>query len=180
MTIGIPMVFGWTQDDGAMNAGPAPLFEDEEAMKVPIKNFAHALTDKDYESLFSLYPPVDFADEVKNYNARKEESDPIAPVHYFRVSRILRDMMFTCPSIDFGYEMSRQSKALDPTFSGIRLYDLNQSMLTPMFKGAGMPYMGGKLLRVKISPFCGYLQYFKLLKGACSRSKDYRMTPMSP
>lgn len=158
------MVFGWTQDDGAMNAGPAPLFEDEEAMKVPIKNFAHALTDKDYESLFSLYPPVDFADEVKNYNARKEESDPIAPVHYFRVSRILRDMMFTCPSIDFGYEMSRQSKALDPTFSGVRLYDLNQSMLTPMFKGAGMPYMGGKLLRVNFLPFvtsCSTSSYSK-------------------
>lgn len=151
------MVFGWTQDDGAMNAGPAPLFENEEAMKVPIKSFAHALTDDDYKKLFAMYPPIDFAEEVTNYNSRKEKTDPVAPVHYFRVSRILRDMMFTCPSIDFGYEMSRQSKILDPTFPGIRLYDLNQSMLTSMFKGAGMPYMGGKQSSCFFSPCRGQL-----------------------
>ncbi|RYP39193.1 hypothetical protein DL767_002301 [Monosporascus sp. MG133] len=142
ISLGIPMVFGWTQDDGAMNAGPAPHFEDEEAMKGPVKSFAHALTDDDYEKLFSLYPTADFEEEARNYEARKDGSDPVAPVHYFRVSRILRDMLFTCSSIDFSYEMSRQSKAIDSTFPGVRLYDLNQSMLTSMFKGAGMPYLG--------------------------------------
>ncbi|KAK7746209.1 hypothetical protein SLS62_009425 [Diatrype stigma] len=139
---GIPTVFGWAQDDGAMNAGPAPAFENEEAMKVPIQSFAHALTDEDYETLFSLYDAADFAEDVRNYEVRKAEPDPAAPVHYFRVSRILRDMLFACPSVDFGHEMSRQSRALDPAFPGVRLYDLNQSMLTPLFEGAGMPYLG--------------------------------------
>ncbi|KAI1397828.1 Alpha/Beta hydrolase protein [Hypoxylon fuscum] len=141
---GIPMVFGWAQDDGDTIAGPASKFQKEEDMKVSIKAFAHALTDEDYEELFTHYPASDFEEEVRNYEYRyrKGESDPAAPIHYFRVSRILRDILFTCSSIEFGYEMSRQSKALDPNFPGVRLYDLNQSMLTPIFKSAGMPYVG--------------------------------------
>ncbi|ORY56972.1 Alpha/Beta hydrolase protein, partial [Pseudomassariella vexata] len=139
---GIPMVFGWTQDDGATNAGPAPMFQAEEDMKVPIKNFAHALTDDDYGRLFSLYPASDFEQEVQNYEARKGDLDPVAPVHYFRVARIMRDLLFTCSSIDFGFEVWRQSKARDPTFSGVRHYDLNQSRVTPLFHAGGMPYLG--------------------------------------
>lgn len=49
----IPVVLGWTQDDGATNAGPAPAFQTEEDMKMPIRSFAHALTDEDYQHLFS-------------------------------------------------------------------------------------------------------------------------------
>jgi hypothetical protein len=54
----------------------------------------------------------------------------------------MRDLFFTCSSIGFGYEMSAQSKALNISFPGVRLYALNQSMLTPMFKRFGMPYVG--------------------------------------
>ncbi|KAI0169932.1 Alpha/Beta hydrolase protein [Hypoxylon sp. FL1284] len=114
---GIPMVFGWTQDDGAMNAGLAPTFQTEEDMKTPIKNFAHALTDEDFEKLFALYPPSDFEQDVRNYEARKQKSDPDAPVHYFRVARIMRDLLFTCSSIDFGYEVWHQSTRLEPLIS---------------------------------------------------------------
>jgi len=32
-------------------------------------------------------------------------------------------------------------QTIDPTFTGVRLYDLNQSALTPLWKGAGMPYV---------------------------------------
>lgn len=139
---GIPIVLGWTQDDGATNAGPAPSFQTEEDMKIPIRNFAHALTDEDYERLFSLYPAADFEQDVRNYEARKTESDPVAPVHYFRIARIMRDLLFTCSSIDFGFHVSQQSRQLDTSFRGVRLYDLNQSMLSPMFHGAGMPWLG--------------------------------------
>ncbi|KAI1775457.1 alpha/beta-hydrolase [Hypoxylon cercidicola] len=140
-TKGIPMVFGWTQDDGATNAGPAASFQTEEDIKTPIEAFAHALTTDDYERLFSLYPISDFEEDVQNYEASKAASEPDVSVHFFRASRILRDILFTCSSIDFGYEMSRQSRVADPTFPGVRLYDLNQSMLTPLFKGAGMSYI---------------------------------------
>lgn len=110
-------------------------------MKSSIKNFAHSLEDSDLEKLFSLYSVADFETRVNDYELNKDDGDPSVPVHYFRLSQIMRDMLFTCSSIDFGYEMRKQSGAsqLNP---GIRLYALNQSMLTPMWKGAGMPYVG--------------------------------------
>ncbi|KAI8946392.1 hypothetical protein F4801DRAFT_583428 [Xylaria longipes] len=135
------MVFGWVQDDGATNAGPAPLFQSEEAMKTSIQNSARALTDDDYEKLFSLYPAKSFEEDVRNYEARKAENDPVAPVHYFRVARIMQDLLSTCSSIDFGFEMAKQSQTVDG-FSGVYHYVLNQSMVTPLFHAAGMPYLG--------------------------------------
>ncbi|KAI1271314.1 alpha/beta-hydrolase [Xylaria sp. FL0933] len=138
---GIPMVFGWTQDDGATNAGPAHLFRGEDDMKIPLQNFAHALTGDDYERIFSLYPAKDFEEDLHNYEIRKTKDDPVVPIHYFRVARIMRDLLFTCSSIDFGLEMARQSRALDG-FSGVYHYVLNQSMVTPLFHAAGMSYLG--------------------------------------
>ncbi|KAH8900819.1 alpha/beta-hydrolase [Thozetella sp. PMI_491] len=139
---GIPMVLAWTQDDGATQAGPAQLYESEEGIKTLIQSFSVALTDEDYEKLFALYPASDFAEDLARYSARKSESDPDAPVHWFQASQIMRDLLFTCSSIDLGYEMSRHSKAANPSFDGVRLYSLNQSMLTHLFAGAGMPYVG--------------------------------------
>ncbi|CAJ2500563.1 Uu.00g034160.m01.CDS01 [Anthostomella pinea] len=139
---GIPIVYGWTHDDGSGNAGPPSNFQTEEDMKGAFKTFVHALTDDDYTKLFSLYPASDFEEESSNYELTRRESDPPVPIPFFRVSRILRDLLFSCTSVGFGYEMSRQSKALDPSFPGVRLYDLNQSMLTPMIAAIGMPYMG--------------------------------------
>ncbi|KAJ8119588.1 hypothetical protein ONZ43_g3490 [Nemania bipapillata] len=138
---GIPMVFGWAQDDGATNAGPAPLFQTEEDMKVPIKNFAHKIDDDDYGNLFALYPAQDFEIDVEHYEVRKAESDPVVPVHYFRTARIMRDLLFSCSSIDFGFEMTRQSQEVD-NFPGVYHYTLNQSMVTPLFRAAGMPWLG--------------------------------------
>ncbi|KAK0737601.1 Alpha/Beta hydrolase protein [Apiosordaria backusii] len=139
---GIPLVYGWTQDDGALSTGPAPTYQSEDDMKDTIRGVAHALTDEDYKKLFSLYPESDFAEEVADYEARKAESDPTVGVHYFRVARILRDLQFTCSSIDFGNEMLKESKRLDPKYPGVHLYTLNQTMLTSIFAGAGMPYIG--------------------------------------
>ncbi|KAF2877073.1 Alpha/Beta hydrolase protein [Massariosphaeria phaeospora] len=110
----IPMVFGWNQDDGAMNFGPAHLIQTGNDMIPAIENFAHTLTAEDFSSLFSLYDADDFTEDVKNYEAQKDESE-------LTVSH---------------------SNAADPTFAGTRLYVLNQSMLTPLWKGAGMPYVG--------------------------------------
>ncbi|KAF1954079.1 alpha/beta-hydrolase [Byssothecium circinans] len=139
---GIPIVFGWTQDDGASNAGPAHLIQAEEDMIAPIKAFASGLTSEQMTKLFSYYDATDFQYELENYEARKEVSEPTVSVHFFRLSRILRDILFTCSSINFGHAMAKHSQALDADFPGVRLYVLNQSMLTPLWKGAGMPYIG--------------------------------------
>jgi hypothetical protein len=132
-------VYGWTQDDGAMNAGPAHLIQTEADMKAPILNFASAFDDEDFAKLFSLYPAADFEEQVRKYENGKGDADPEVSVHYFRLSQMLRDMLFTCSSIDFGFEISKQQQSSD--FQGVRVYALNQSMLTPLWKGAGMPYV---------------------------------------
>lgn len=48
-------------------------------------------------------------------------------------------MLFTCSFLDFGYEVTKQSRVLDASFPGVRLYNLNQSMLAPFLKANGMP-----------------------------------------
>lgn len=133
------MVFGWAQDDGAMNAGPAQLIQTEEDMVAPIQRFAKRLTTSDFTELFSHYPVADFEETVANYEAQKEAADPEVSVHFFRLARIIRDLLFTCSSIDFSYEISKQAK---PSFSGTRLYTMNQTMLTPLLKMGGMSYAG--------------------------------------
>ena len=137
--VGIRSVFGWTQDDGAINVGAGHLITSEEHMVPPIKNFAHALTDDHYAMLFALYTVVDFEEDVRNYNARKGSGDPNISVHYFRVARILRDLLFTCSSFDFSRHMVKYGP---PNFDSVRLYDLNQSVLNPIWNMAGMPYVG--------------------------------------
>lgn len=116
------------------------MFPEEEDIKTPIRNFAHALTDDDYAQLFSHYPAADFEPEATRYEASRTGTDPAVPVHWFRASRILRDLLFTCSSIDFGHEMARQSPSSPPA-PGVYLYALNQSMLAPLFRAAGMPYI---------------------------------------
>lgn len=137
------MIFGWTQDDGAINAGPGPSIQTEDDMVGPLKSFAHALSDDQIKGLFAQYDPVDFENDLRNYEARKGPDDPTVTVHWFRLSRIFRDLIFTCSSIEYGASMVKHTQASsDPTFSDVRLYDLNQSTLTPLWKAAGMPYIG--------------------------------------
>ncbi|TVY71477.1 Secreted lipase [Lachnellula suecica] len=139
---GMPLILGWCQDDGAINVGPGPLIQTEDDMIAPVKAFASHLSEDQLSSLFDLYPAIDFEEDMKNYDARRSSADPVISVHYFRVSRILRDLLFTCSSIEFGYQMTKHSRAIDPQYDGARLYTLNQSVLTPIWKGAGMPYVG--------------------------------------
>ncbi|CAG8958156.1 hypothetical protein HYFRA_00000506 [Hymenoscyphus fraxineus] len=139
---GIRMVLGWTQEDGATNAGPGHLIQTEGDIAKALKTFSAALTADQISHLLDLYPVPSFEEELNNYQNRKTPQDPEISVHFFRLSRILRDLLFTCSSINFGYEMSKQTRAtLDPNFDAVRLYSLNQSILTPMFHGAGMPYI---------------------------------------
>ncbi|KAL9617561.1 MAG: hypothetical protein Q9160_007631 [Pyrenula sp. 1 TL-2023] len=140
---GIPMIFGWTQDDGAMNTGPAFFINSESDMIAPIRNFAHVLSSTQLQHLFSRYAEEDFVPDLAHYNARKSPSDPEVSVHYFRASRILRDLLFTCSSIDYARHMALHTRASGAAaFDAVRLYALNQSVLTPLFEATNMPYVG--------------------------------------
>jgi carboxylesterase type B len=138
----IPMVFGWTQDDGTTNAGPPNLVQTEADMIPPIARFAPLLTQSDFDALFRHYPAADFASDVANYDAAKDDADDSVSVHFWRLARILRDMLFTCSSIDFGSAMTRQTRREKPDWNGVRLYTLNQTMLTPLLRPGGMPHAG--------------------------------------
>ncbi|KAI0869019.1 alpha/beta-hydrolase [Hypoxylon argillaceum] len=139
---GIPIVYGWSHDDGSGAAIPASLYNTDDGMKGAFKPFTQELTDDDLKKFFSLYPSSDFETELTDYKLNMKEGDEPVPINFFRLSRMLRDLLFSCSSIGFGYEMSRQSKAIDPTFPGVRIYDFNQSVLTSMMAGAGLPYLG--------------------------------------
>ncbi|KAF2176585.1 alpha/beta-hydrolase [Zopfia rhizophila CBS 207.26] len=132
----------FVKDGAAIFAGPAHLNQMEEGVIVLLKSFAYALTPSHFLTLFSLNDLVDFEEDFLHYNASKSENDPEVSVHNFRLSRMLRGLLFTCSSIDFGYHMMQHSRLLDPNFPGVRLYALDQSMLTPFWKAAGMPYVG--------------------------------------
>jgi len=135
------MILGWTEDEGTMNAGLASAIETEEDMITPIRQFAHALSPEQYSKLFSLYRPEDFEEERVNYQGRKNDDNPEVSTNFFRVSRILRDLLVTCSSIEYGLEMTKQSRELNPDFTGVRFYDLNQSMLSTMFKEVGLAHV---------------------------------------
>jgi carboxylesterase type B len=107
-----------------------------------IKRFASDLTDEDLSDIFALYTPDDFHSRLIEYEAAKSEDDSVVYVHYFRLARILRDLLFTCSSIDLGLKICKQSRQADFKPSNVWLYILNQSMLTPLWKEAGMDYVG--------------------------------------
>ncbi|KAK3994928.1 hypothetical protein QBC44DRAFT_36425 [Cladorrhinum sp. PSN332] len=150
---GIPFVYGYTQDDGALNVGPASLYSTEEDMIPVIKSVAPSITSDSLAHLLALYPASDFEQEVSNYNSRrKQDTDPEVSAQYFRASRIMRDLLFTCSSLDFGRHMAAAAAAAaadaaaESHKNGIKnskvyIYALNQSMLAPIFAGAGMPYI---------------------------------------
>lgn len=143
--VAMPMIHGWTQDDGGTNAGPATDFQTEADIITALRRFPQALTDDDYVGLLALYPASDFENEVRNYESRKAASDPAVSVHYFRAARILRDVLFTCSALDFASAASKRStdtSLLLASGAGARLYNFNQSTLTPMFRAAGMPWLG--------------------------------------
>jgi carboxylesterase type B len=135
--VDIPTVLGWTQDDGTMNAGPANLVNEETDIRSAIKRAFRKLTTKTITELLVQYKASEFTQDVENYQRNKASTAPDVSVHWFRLSRMLRDILFTCPSIDFGFQMNKQSQN-----SQVYLYSLNQSMLTPLWSSVGMPYIG--------------------------------------
>jgi hypothetical protein len=93
-----------------------------------------------FELLFALYSAADLENLVRDHNHAKDKDDPVVSVHCF-LSQILRDMFFACSYIDFGYEISR-SRDVHLEQQSARLYVLIESMLTSLWKRAGMPYVG--------------------------------------
>ena len=128
-----------------MNAGPAPLVNTQSDMEAPIRKYASELTSSQMSELVSWYPTSDFQADVRSYEARKGPEDPPVSANYFALSRLLRDLLFTCPSLEFSYQMVKQSRS-DKThksrFNNVRLYDFNHTAFGPLWSAVGMPWIG--------------------------------------
>ncbi|KAF2000731.1 alpha/beta-hydrolase [Amniculicola lignicola CBS 123094] len=137
---GIPIVLGWTKDDGTMMSGPpSPSWEEAEAV---IKQYAHTLTPSDLKYLARYYSPGPASEDFRNYHHAFGTSAPPVTVTWFRLVKIIRDLLFTCSSLDFAYVNTAYSLFAGPDYPGARLYQLNATMLGPLFKARGMPFMG--------------------------------------
>jgi hypothetical protein len=112
------MVFGWTQDDGVTNDGPPHVIQAESDVIAPIRRFAPLPEPTDFDAFFRHYPASDFEQNVVNYEAFKDAIDPTVSVHFFRLARTLRDILFTYPSINFGADMIRQTLQEGETVCG--------------------------------------------------------------
>jgi carboxylesterase type B len=134
--LGITMVIGWTQDDGSANVPPPSMVQTEDDIIPTLKMYAYALAPEQLSMLFLLYP-------AEGYEARKAPGGPTVSVHWFRIARIARDLLFTCSSIDMCYQMIKQTRESgDKAFDGVRFYQFIQTLSTPLWIGAGMPWVG--------------------------------------
>ncbi|KAF2260318.1 hypothetical protein CC78DRAFT_584992 [Lojkania enalia] len=89
----------------------------------PIQDFVHALNIEELSTLFSR------ANTIHLFQCTSSDS------------LILHDLLFTCSSVDFGYEIFKNSRAMNSSFPRTYLYDPNQTMYTPLWKDAGVPYV---------------------------------------
>ena len=102
-----------------------------------LSNWATNLTSSQLSTLLALYPPSAFEEDARIWNEARNSDDVVLSAYYFRAARILRDMLFTCPTLYYGLQCVKHSSS-----ESFRIYDLNQSMLNPVFAMAGMPYAG--------------------------------------
>lgn len=142
---GIPSILGYTENDGSMNAGPTGPVNSDKGVLKPLSNFAASLSTEQLLDLFAMYPASGFQQEAADYESTKAKEDPSVSPHWFRLSRILRDLLFVCPAIEYTYQMykhTRGQSAETRNFDSVRMYDFNKTLLSPMWKAVGLPSAG--------------------------------------
>lgn len=137
-------MMGWTQNDGSMQVAPPNLVTTEEEMIPTIKQWVYGIDQSQISQLFNLYPAPDFEDEKIAFEAAHPASPGVA-VHWFRLSQMMRDILFTCPSIDFVHYNAHYSKSQGKQQSSTEdsyLYAFNQTLFSPLLEAGGMPHLG--------------------------------------
>jgi len=87
------------------------------------------LTNSTSANILILYPVADFEPEVA--------PNDTVNAQYYRASRILRDIEFSCPGIDLAYSVMKHNKHADA-----RLYELNQTSFAPLYAEDNIQYLG--------------------------------------
>ena len=95
---GISVIFFWNEDDGSQFL-PSSINSEAAVEAFFSRQFSNSTRDQ----LLSLYPVEDFEAQAKVLK------NSTITAQYYRASRIQRDYLFTCPSLNLTYEFSQQS-----------------------------------------------------------------------
>ncbi|KXL45857.1 hypothetical protein M433DRAFT_154135 [Acidomyces richmondensis BFW] len=129
----IDIIAGWNEDDGSFFT-PTNLTSNAEVAAFLLATIP-AISDQTIEKALALYPVAAFASSPGASN-----SSTLSP-QFFRASRMLRDMQFTCPNLLVVQAMINHSlSANTPTMT--YLYDLNQTLFAAAFAAEDVQYYG--------------------------------------
>lgn len=119
----IPLIASCTTNDGAWYAQPTT--KSDASVLASFQQYVLGLSPASFETLLALYPESDFSHLVRP--GKKATSQ------YYRAAQMNRDILFTCPVIDFAYHYSRSSN------KDVRVYEMNQTKFGPAYASMGVP-----------------------------------------
>lgn len=96
-------------------------------MLASFSTFVLGLSESSLQHLLTLYPISSFTHLVRP----AEE----ATAQYYRAAQINRDILFTCPVVDFTWQYTRHGGS-----PNVRLYEMNQTKFGPVFEYMGIPH----------------------------------------
>ena len=119
----VPLIASWVTNDGAWYAQPT--IPSDASVLASFQQYVIPLSPSSLDRLLALYPQSDFTHLV--------HPDEKATPQYYRAAQMNRDILFTCPVVDFTYHYSLASS------NDVRVYEMNQSKFGPVFAYMGVP-----------------------------------------
>lgn len=123
----ISVILGWNTNDGSIFTPPS-ISNDSDVASFMTSN-PPFLSNATINHFLTLYPAVDFEHEVI--------PNDTVNVHWYRASRIFRDIEFVCPSVDLGYNVMKYNKHVDAW-----LYQLDQTPYAALSDASSIAYLG--------------------------------------
>lgn len=129
----IDIIAGWNENDGSFFT-PTNLTSNADVAAFLLSTIP-AISNQTIEDVLALYPVSAFDSSPAAFN-----SPDLSP-QFFRASRMLRDMEYTCPSLLIVQAMyNRSQSTTTPTTT--YLYDLNQTLFATAFAAEDVQYYG--------------------------------------
>ena len=119
----IPLIASWVTNDGAWYAQPT--ITSDASVLASFQQYVIGLSPSSLDRLLALYPESDFTHLVRPGEKTTAQ--------YYRAAQMNRDILFTCPVLDFTYHYSLSSS------EAVRVYEMNQSKFGPVFAYMGVP-----------------------------------------
>ena len=127
MITDIPIIASWVTNDGAWYAPPT--VNDDASVLAAISTVTVGLSESSSKRFLSLYP-------VSDFNAMVGPEDTVT-AQYYRAAQILRDILFTCPVVDYTWRYAKHGGSAS---TNIRLFEMNQTRFEPIWKYIGISH----------------------------------------